>query len=275
MATIGTLYIDKKSPIHSLDGSIKLLMLLIWTAITFMFTDIRVFIGLIFLGVFLIHLANISFKEVKPLVIFLLIFTFFNSIFLILITPTYGSELIGRYTPLFNILGRPLTYETLWFAITLSLKYLAILPITIIFIFTTHPSRFASSLNKIGVSYRVAYAVNIALRYIPDVRDEFVNIMHTQEARGVAFRKGEANLISRLKNYNTILIPLVLSSLNRVEVVSNAMNLRGFGSEKTRTWYNGKKYGKLDFTAISFLILGIIVGVTVSKFYLTEFWYPF
>ena len=275
MATVGTLYIDKKSPIHSLDGSIKLLMLLIWTAITFMFTDIRVFIGLIFLGIFLINLANISFKEVKPLVVFLLIFTLFNSIFLILITPTYGSELLDHYTPIFNILGRSLTYETLWFAVTLSLKYLAILPITIIFIFTTHPSRFASSLNKIGVSYKVAYAVNIALRYIPDVKDEFVNIMHAQEARGVAFRKGDANLISRLKNYNTILIPLVLSSLNRVEIVSNAMNLRGFGSEKTRTWYNGKKYGKFDFIAITFLIIGSVVGVTVSKFYLTGFWYPF
>jgi energy-coupling factor transport system permease protein len=275
VATVGTLYIDKKSPIHSLDGSIKLLMLLLWTAIVFMFTDIRVFIGLIIFGTILIKIANITFKEVKPLVMFLLIFTFFNSIFLILITPTYGSELIDQYTPIFNILGRPLTYETLWFAVTLSLKYLAILPITILFIFTTHPSRFASSLNKIGVSYKIAYAVNIALRYIPDVRDEFVNIMHAQEARGVAFRKGEANLITRFKNYNTILIPLVLSSLNRVEVVSNAMNLRGFGSRKTRTWYNGRKYGKLDFIALTLLIVGTIVGIIVSRLYLTGFWYPF
>jgi energy-coupling factor transport system permease protein len=275
VAAIGTLYIDKKSPIHSLDGSIKLLMLLVWTAVAFMFIDIRVFLGLILGGTLLIRMANITFKEVKPLVVFLLIFTLFNSIFLVLITPAYGSELIDCYTPIFNILGRPLTYETLWFAVTLSLKYLSILPITIIFIFTTHPSRFASSLNKIGVSYKIAYAVNIALRYIPDVRDEFVNIMHAQEARGVAFRKGEASLIGRFKNYNTILIPLVLSSLNRVEVVSNAMNLRGFGSEKTRTWYNGKRYGKLDFLAVSFLIIGGVAGVLVSKFYLSGFWYPF
>jgi len=275
VTTTGTLYIDKKSPIHSLDGSIKLLMLLVWTAVVFMFTDMRVFLTLIVVGGLLVRMANIKFKEVKPLVVFLLIFTFFNSIFLILITPTYGSKLIDQYTPIFNILGRPLTYETLWFAITLSLKYLSILPITIIFIFTTHPSRFASSLNKIGVSYKIAYAVNIALRYIPDVRDEFVNIMHAQEARGVAFRKGEDSFINRFKNYNTILIPLVLSSLNRVEVVSNAMNLRGFGAEKTRSWYNGKKYGKLDFLAIILLIAGVIIGIIISKFYLTGFWYPF
>ncbi|WP_028856750.1 energy-coupling factor transporter transmembrane component T family protein [Psychrilyobacter atlanticus] len=275
MTTTGTLYIDKKSPIHSLDGSIKLLMLLVWTAVAFLFTDIRVFLGLILGGAYIIRMANITFKEVKPLVIFLLIFTLFNSLFLILITPAYGSELIDQYTPIFNILGRPLTYETLWFAIMLSLKYLSILPITIIFIFTTHPSRFASSLNKIGVSYKIAYAVNIALRYIPDVRDEFVNIMHAQEARGVAFRKGEDSLINRFKNYNTILIPLVLSSLNRVEVVSNAMNLRGFGSEKTRSWYNGKKYGKFDFLAVALLLVGAVAGILINKFYLSGFWYPF
>jgi len=275
VTTTGTLYIDKKSPIHSLDGSIKLLMLLVWTAIAFLFTDIRVFLSLILGGALLIRMANITFKEVKPLVVFLLIFTLFNSLFLIIITPAYGSELIDQYTPLFNILGRPLTYETLWFAITLSLKYLSILPITIIFIFTTHPSRFASSLNKIGISYKIAYAVNIALRYIPDVRDEFVNIMHAQEARGVAFRKGEDSLINRFKNYNTILIPLVLSSLNRVEVVSNAMNLRGFGSRKTRSWYNGKKYGEFDFLVIALLLVGAVAGVLINKFYLSGFWYPF
>ncbi len=275
MGSAGTLYIEKKSFIHTLDGSIKLLMLLLWTAVVFMFTDMRVFIFLIILGAFIVKLAHIKFKEIKPLVIFLLIFTFFNSIFLILITPTYGSELLDQYTPMVKIFGRDLTYETLWFALTLSLKYLAILPITIIFVFTTHPSRFASSLNKVGVSYKVAYAVNIALRYIPDVKDEFVNIMHAQEARGVAFRRDEASFFIRFKNYNTILVPLVLSSLNRVEVVSNAMNLRGFGIEKTRTWYNSRKYSNIDFLAIFLLIVGVLISIIVSRFYLIGFWYPF
>jgi energy-coupling factor transport system permease protein len=271
----GTLYIEKKSPIHSLDGSIKLLMMLIWTAIVFMFLDIRIFIGMILGGSYLVKKSKITLKEVKPLIIFLLIFTFFNSLFLIIVTPNAGSDLLEKMTPVFQYKNYTLSLETLWFALTLSFKYLAILPITIIFIFTTHPSKFASSLNKIGISYRVAYAVNIALRYIPDVQREFTNIMHAQEARGVAFRKGEANLITRLKNYNTILIPLLISSLNRIDTVSNAMNLRGFGINKTRTWYNGKKYEKLDFIALILLFIGTIVGIIVSRLYLTGFWYPF
>lgn len=44
------------------------------------------------------------------------------------------------------------------------------------FLMTTHPSQFASSLNKIGVSYKVAYAVSLTMRYIPDIQEEFYTI---------------------------------------------------------------------------------------------------
>lgn len=275
MASKGTLYIEKNSPIHRLDGSIKLLLMLIWTGVVFMFNDARVFLGMIILGSCVVSFSKIKFREVRGLIFFLLAFTLFNSLFLILITPSYGSSLTGHSTIAFSFHGYKLTYETLWFALTLSLKYLAILPMTIIFVFTTHPSKFASSLNRIGVSYKIAYAVNIALRYIPDVQDEFINIMHAQEARGVAFKKGDASFFTRFKNYNTILIPLVLSSLNRIEVVSNAMSLRGFGIKKKRTWYNREKLEKFDLLIFFLIIIGFILGLLISSFCLKGFWYPF
>ncbi|MGL4308629.1 energy-coupling factor transporter transmembrane component T family protein [Cetobacterium sp. SF1] len=275
MAKMGTLYVDQNSIIHNLDGSIKFLMLLIWTATVFLFNDLRIFICFFILGLFLLKMAKIPFKNIKPLFIFILLFTLMNSVFLIVVTPEYGTQLTGTKTLLFQIKGFGLSVETLWFALTLSMKYLAVFPIMMLFIFTTHPSKFASSLNKIGVSYKVAYAINIALRYIPDVRDEFKNIMHAQEARGVAFRKGEASIIKRLKNYNTILIPLVLSSLNRIEIISNAMNLRGFGKSKKRTWYSSEKYKSTDFIFISLFILGLIVAIYLKTEIFKGFWYPF
>lgn len=275
MAKMGTLYIEKNSPIHQLDGSIKFLMLIIWTASVFIFNDFRVFLGFFIIGMGLLKIAKIPFKEIRPLFIFILLFTIMNSVFLILVTPEYGSQLTGTSTTIFAFKDYKLTVETLWFALTLSMKYLAVFPIMMLFIFTTHPSKFASSLNKIGVSYKVAYAINIALRYIPDVRDEFKNIMHAQEARGVAFRKGEASMLTRLRNYNTILIPLVLSSLNRIEVVSNAMNLRGFGKNKKRTWYNGEKYKKIDFVVLGIIILELLIALYLKAEIFKGFWYPF
>ena len=38
-------------------------------------------------------------------------------------------------------------------------------PLGIIFLLTTNPSEFAASLNRIGVSYKAAYALALTLRY--------------------------------------------------------------------------------------------------------------
>lgn len=187
MSRTGSLYIDRNSIFHRLDGSIKLLLWICWTIFIFMFMDIRVFVIMTIIGFILLKIAQIPFKSIKPLLIFIIIFTIFNSALLIIVTPEYGSQITGQYTVLFNLLGFKLTTQTLFYALTLSLKYISLLPITLLFLFTTNPSEFASSLNRVGVSYKVAYSISIALRYIPDVRDEMINIINAQEARGVAF----------------------------------------------------------------------------------------
>jgi len=275
MSKSGSLYIERKSIFHGLDGSIKLLMLIAWTFLAFAFMDARVFLAMILIGLFLLKLSKLPSKAVWPLLVFIFIFTLLNSGLLLLITPEFGSELTGTYSKAVGIGFYTITYETIFYCITLSLKYISIMPITILFLFTTHLSNFASSLNRIGVPYRVAYSVSIALRYIPDVKAEVENIINAQEARGVAFRKGDAGIGTRLRNYATVMVPLLLSSFNRIEVVSNAMDLRGFGKNKSRTWYHRRKYSKLDITfavaAGLVLVLAVAIKVSIGAVY----WYPF
>lgn len=275
MSKSGSLYIERQSVFHSLDGSIKLLMLIAWTFFAFAFMDARVFIAMIVLGLAMLKLSKLPNKAIWPLLLFIFIFTVFNSAFLLLITPEYGSKLTGTYTDAVSLGFYTITFETIFYCITLSLKYIAIMPITILFLFTTHPSNFASSLNRIGVPYRVAYSVSIALRYIPDVKAEVENIINAQEARGVAFKKGDAGIGTRLKNYATVMMPLLLSSFNRIETVSNAMDLRGFGKNKKRTWYHRRKYSTPDvaFAAVSVvvLVLAVVIKAAIGAVY----WYPF
>lgn len=271
MSRSGSLYIEKDSLFHRLDGSSKFLMLIAWTSFIFMFMDIRIFIFMSILGFAMLGGSKIPFRSIKPLTVFVVIFSIVNALVLIVITPNYGSELSGQTTVIASLSGRTITLETVFYALTLSLKYISILPITLLFVFTTHPSRFASSLNRIGVSYKVAYAVSIAFRYIPDVKDELTVIMNAQEARGLAFRRGDGSLIKRLKNFVTILMPLLISSLNRIEVVSNAMQLRGFGYQKKRTWYNDKKLMGIDYSVIALSVL-LLLGGLYLKSQLSYFW---
>ncbi len=275
MSRTGSLYIDRNTIFHNLDGSVKLFMWICWTIFIFMFMDIRVFAIMTVLGFVLLKLAKVPFKSIKPLLIFIIVFTLFNSVLLILVTPDYGSQITGKYTVILKVFKSTLTAETVFYALTLSLKYISLLPITLLFLFTTHPSEFASSLNRLGVPYKVAYSINIALRYIPDVRDEMINIINAQEARGVAFKKGDANVFKLLKNYLTILFPLLISSLQRIEIVSNAMELRGFGKYKTRTWYHRKPLQLKDYLFVAISIIILLLGIFLKNKYLKGFYCPF
>lgn len=276
MTKSGSLYIERDSIFHRMDGSIKLLMLVGWTAFVFAFMDIRVFAAIIVLGLVMLKISKLPNKAIWPFFVFIIVFTIFNSAFLVAVTPSYGSKLTGTYTELFTLFGvYTVTFETLFYCLTLTLKYISILPITILFIFTTHPSHFAGSINRLGISYKVSYAVSIAFRYIPDVKAEVDHIIHAQEARGVAFHKGDASALTRLKNYGTVMIPLLMSSLSRIEAVSNAMDLRGFGKSKKRTWYHREPLSVLDFVFAALSVAVLLAGISIKAGIGAHFWYPF
>src|SRR5699024_6449286 len=135
--------------------------------------------------------------------------------------------------------------------------------VAILFISATNPSEFASSLNSIGISYRVGYSVAIALRYIPDIQRDYHNISQAQQARGVELGKRE-KLWTRLKNAVTILHPLILTSLNRIDVISNAMELRGFGKNPKRTWYTHRPFRTADYLALALGVALFAVSLTVT-----------
>ena len=172
MSRAQTLYIDGDSIFHKLSGVSKILLFIVWTMITVMFLDIRIFAAMAVIGAIMLYFSQIPWKTIKPLLWIMIAFNLINIIFILLITPQYGSELVGTSTNLINIGYAYISKETLFYVLTISLKYAVLMPITVIFIFTTHPSEFASSLNKIGIPYKIAYAVNIAFRYIPDVQRE-------------------------------------------------------------------------------------------------------
>ncbi len=113
----------------------------------------------------------------------------------------------------------------------------------VLFVSTTNLSEFAASLNRIGVSYKTSCSVALALRYIPDIQlqREYHDIAQSQQARGIGMGK-KASLVRRLKAASSILIPLILSGMDRIEAISNAMELRGFGKNKKRTWYMARRF---------------------------------
>ena len=268
-------YIDRPSPIHRLTGASKLICMLLWSisAMTSFYTPMLAVLAAA--SIVLFAVSRIRIRDVSFLLGAVTVFMVLNNVMIFLFSPEHGVSLYGSRTVLFPIAGPyTVTAEQLFYHLNLFLKYLCTIPVVILFVTTTNPSEFAASLNRIGVSYRVSYAVALALRYIPDIQREYRDISLAQQARGVEMSK-KASLVSRLKAASAILIPLVLSSIERIEVVSNAMELRGFGKGKKRTWYAARKFSKGDFLCIGVSVLVLVVSFLLTWIHGSRFYNPF
>ena len=268
-------YIEKESPIHRLTGATKMVCLLLWSFAAMTTYDTRFLAVLTILGLALFPVGKIRLKDVSFMLWFTIIFLILNTILVYLFSPHHGTEIYGTCTYLFGMTGHfAPTAEQLFYQFNYLLKYLATIPFVLLFVCTTNPSEFASSLNKIGVNYSLAYSVSLALRYIPDIQKQYHDISQASQARGVELSK-KASLISRLKSASTILVPLILSSMDRIEVISNAMELRCFGKNKKRTWYMAQKFTPMDY--ISMLVCALLLVISLALTYVngSRFYNPF
>ena len=267
-------YIARKSPIHDLTGATKLVCLILWTFATMMTYDTRILIVLPVIAFILFGVSKIKLSDVSFMIGFTLVFMVLNNILVFLFSPEHGVGLYGtchQIMPLWG--GKYLTYEQLWYHLNLVLKYLSSIPIILLFVCTTQPSEFAASLNKIGVKYSIAYSVSLALRYIPDIQKEYTEISKAQQARGIEM-SSKVSLVKRLKAASSILIPLIIMSMDRIETISNAMELRGFGKNKKRTWYMARPFTKWDIISMVFCAVLLVLSIVSNVSRGTRFWSP-
>lgn len=268
-------YIDRPSMIHRLTGACKLICLLAWSlaAMTSFYTPLL--LALTILSFILFYAAKLKIKDISFMLGIMIAYIIMNNVLIFLFSPEHGTSIYGTRTILFELFGPyTVTAEQLFYHLNVILKNACTIPIVLLFVCTTNPSEFAASLSRIGVSYRISYAVALALRYIPDIQREYHDISLAQQARGTEMSK-KTNLINRLKAASSILIPLILSSMERIETISNAMELRGFGKNKKRTWYSGRKFSKMDINCMIFCILLLILSLTITVVNKSRYYNPF
>ena len=221
------------------------------------------------------YIARIPWRNIKVLIYFVLVFSILNLLTIYIFEPEYGVQLYNSRTVLFDGIGRyTITAEQLFYEFNVAIKYFTTIPLALIFIFTTDPSEFASSLNRIGVSYRISYAVSLALRYIPDIQDSFFEIRQAQQARGLEMSR-KTSLMKRITRSAQIIMPLIFSSLNRIEIISQAMELRRFGKNKSRTWYRYRPFTKKDVIALALIVIITVIGILLFFVNGGRFYNPF
>lgn len=244
-------YIDRPSPIHRLTGATKFACLLLWSFAAMSTYDTRMLFALVLMSFVLFRLSRLRFSDVKFMLGLTAAFLALNTVLQYLFAPQHGTTIYGSRTVIFGSGKYAVTREQLFYQLNYVLKFISTIPVVLLFVCTTNPSEFAASLNRLGVKYTIAYSVALALRYIPDVQREYHEISQAQQARGIEMGK-KASVFQRLRAVSSILIPLILSSMERVEVISNAMELRSFGKNKKRTWYMARPFRAADIASMAF-----------------------
>lgn len=268
-------YKEKDCLVHRLSGLTKLLFFIIWTLTCMLTYDTRVLAVMVVASFVVFRMSRTEWSEVRSVFFLVLLFLSVNVMAVFLFSPYEGCKIYGSRTELLRISGRyALTAEQLFYELNLILKYFSIVPSVFMFLTSTNPSEFAASLNRVGLPYTASYSLAIALRYVPDVQTDFSRIKNAQEARGIEM-SSKANFFSRIKNMGAILFPLVFTSMEKIDSVTNAMELRGFGKHRGRTWYSARKLGKADKLVIALTLLFAAAALAVTYHDGDRFWNPF
>ena len=268
-------YIPRDSSIHRLTGASKLLLAMTLSIAAMITFDTRFLLLVIAVSIWLFAMSKLKLSELKRIILLLSAFLVINNIAIYLFAPEHGVSIYGTRNELLSLTTRyKVTAEQLFYQLNVTLKYFAVMPMALVFFLTTEPGEFASSLNKVKVHYKIAYAVSLSLRYIPDVQRSYREISQAQQARGVDISR-KASLGARFAGVLTILFPLVFSSLERIELISNAMELRGFGRGEMRTWYSMRNFTKSDIIVVIMSLVFLLLSILTLIINKGRFYNPF
>lgn len=252
-------YVEKDSLLHRLNPMVKLVIILLLTI-----------------------LISLSFYPVLPL------FTFVLSVLVISICGKFSLiELLGRIRLFLGVSvsfvffmlllkgidNKGTVYQFLFFRWnikdfiyvgSLGTRIIAIATMSMGFVLTTSPNDLVLSLIlQAKIPYVHGYAALAAYRFLPTLQQEIKQIKLAQEIRGIEWEDG---WINRLKSPFKIMIPLLCNAVRRGERVAIAMESRGLGGPKKRTFYRKTKIGTEDiwFIIATLFLYSIVVITLVS-----------
>lgn len=137
---------------------------------------------------------------------------------------------------------------------------LRMLCMTVVFIILLTTTRLqdltAALVKQVKIPYEYAFMFTAALRFVPDFIAESKAVQEAQACRGFTTK---GNIFKKIKNYMSVIQPLMLKSLGRSETMALSLELRGFGSSEHSFMSNVRPHG-LDYVLMALMIaLSVVI----------------
>jgi len=275
-------YKPRKSLIQSFDPRACLIFYACFLASTILFWDIRFQLVLFMITLVTLVTSGIKFNEMKRAWIFIGGFVVFFSL-LTFLTGRGGVELytedhlLARVAANFKILGwQPkltITAEKTMYALTMLVRVFSLASMTILIPYSLNPAHYGITFRGLGLPDKVAYGMDLTMRFIPSFGRDFMLTRDAQRARGYELEKISGGIFATVRKLAPLIVPVTIHAIVGSEDIIDAMDLRAFGVGP-RTWLEQLKYRKRDRFLIAFGVVIIALSIGLSLLGFGNFWVP-
>lgn len=218
--------------------------------IPFFFKSIVTCLIMLLIVLIILKIAEVPARAIKP----------FTSIFYVLIPMIMIAWIFfSRSGKIIFRLGPMLVTDSGIFEGVLNVSKLIIMVLATALLFTTNSQRdIIAGFRKAKIPYSLCLMFALALRSLPTVYNDFQQVKSAQMSRGFELEK--ENILLRAIKFVSILIPMLVISIQKVEYLSMTLESRGLrvGRRVNRTFYKEPVLRIRDF-----LLIGAIVCLAV------------
>ncbi|MBA8778528.1 energy-coupling factor transporter transmembrane protein EcfT [Staphylococcus schleiferi subsp. coagulans] len=252
-------YLPLDTLVHRLDPRGKFIFVFIFIIVIFLSHHPYSYLWLAFILLMILKVARIPLgfllKGLLPIFIFLLL-TLVMHLFL-----TKGGTRLFEW----GILSIDSNGIREGILIVLRLAYIMI--ISTLLTLTTSPLNLTEAFDRLFKPLKyikvpvaaLSMMMSIALRFIPTLMEELDKIVLSQKSRGSDISSG--SIVSRIKAFIPLMIPLFISAFQRAEELAIAMEVRGYDANQQRTSYRVLEWHVKDTLALLSIIPIAVISI--------------
>ena len=254
-------YIENESFIHRLNPMVKIVFLICYCILVLLLENPIIGIILFVLVLVAYKLAGLTLSFFARKMRIIIIFAFLLFVAQVLFVKT-GDTLF------YLIPGQHALVTTggIVGGINMALRFLCIISSSYLFIATTEPNALAYSLIQAGLPYRYGFMLITALRFMPVFGAESNIIRNAQLARGVELDGRAPSKIVKMARY--MFLPLIVSSLTKVDSLTTSMEGRGFGLYRKRSYLKEDRLSRMDLAISVVLVISTVSLIVAFRFLL-------
>ena len=222
--------------------------------------------------------AGIPWKAVRFQWAYLLVVIFLFSLFNTLISGGRSGSFTDADTHVLLTIppfGAEVSAEGISLMTSQMLRFACIAAVSFPVAFAIAPGDLGVALRRLGLGDRIAVMIDLTIRFIPTLADEFAETVDAQRVRGYDPMARRGGPITRLRRMAPVFVPMTVGSIAGAEDTIDAMDLRGFGVGR-RTWHRQLSFDRTDRALVAafvaFAVVALGLGLTGgSQHYLFPF----